>query len=81
MLNEAKDAEAVAQKAVDEGDATLTKAKETLETLQSFQSQVSESSQKAQEALEKVPEIRQQIVETEEIIKIAEEVSFIFYLK
>jgi hypothetical protein len=76
MLNDAKNSETIAQKAVDEGDATLSKAKETLQTLQSFKSQVSESSQKAQEALQKVPEIRKQIEETEGIIRVAEDVSF-----
>jgi coxsackievirus/adenovirus receptor len=73
MLDEVNKAKEMAQKAVDEGDATLSKANETLQTLQSFQSQVTESSLKAQTALEKVPEIRQQIVNTEDIINVAEE--------
>lgn len=74
MLKEVKASKAIAEKAVQEGDATLTKANDTLHVLQSFKSQVHESSEKAHAALQKRPEIEKQIQETEEIILVAEEV-------
>lgn len=76
MLKEVKGSKAIAEKAVQEGDATLTKANDTLHVLQSFKSQVHESSEKANTALQKRPEIEKQIQETEEIILVAEEVNY-----
>lgn len=74
MLNHIVDSKHLAETAVSDGDDTLKKANNTYHLLQSFQSEVQKSSESAKIALQDVPEITQQIRDTEEIIKKAEEV-------
>jgi hypothetical protein len=70
-INEAK---IMAETAVSDGDDTLKKANNTYQLLQSFQSEVTKSSEGAKIALEDVPFITEQIIDTEGIIRKAEEV-------
>jgi hypothetical protein len=71
IVNEAK---IMAETAVSDGDDTLKKANNTYQLLQSFQSEVTKSSEGAKIALEDVPFITEQIIETEGIIRKAEDV-------
>lgn len=73
MLTHIKDAKKLAESAVRDGDDTLKKANNTYHLLQSFQSEVQKSSENAKIALKDVPSITQQIQDTEDIIKKAEE--------
>jgi laminin, gamma 1 len=75
MLNHIIDSKNLAESSVADGDDTLKKANVTYHLLQSFNSEVQTSSKNAEIALKDVPSIAQQIRETEEIIKKAEEVS------
>lgn len=74
MLNHVVDSKHLAESAVSDGDDTLKKANNTYHLLQSFQSEVQKSSESAKIALQDVPDITQQIRDTEDIIKKAEEV-------
>lgn len=74
MLNTISESKRLAESAVADGDDTLKKANNTFHLLQSFQSEVQKSSESAKIALQDVPAISQQIIDTEEIIKQAEEV-------
>jgi laminin, gamma 1 len=86
MLNHIIESKRLAEASVNEGDETLKKANNTYHLLQSFQSEVEKSSENAKIALQDVPAIRQQLIDTEDIIRKAEEVSlnsenrFVFYL-
>lgn len=74
MLNHVVDSKHLAESAVSDGDDTLKKANNTYHLLQSFTSEVQKSSESAKIALQDVPDITQQIKDTEDIIKKAEEV-------
>lgn len=74
MLNHVVDSKRLAESAVSDGDDTLKKANNTYHLLQSFQSEVQKSSESAKIALQDVPAITQQIRDTEDIIRKAEEV-------
>lgn len=75
MLNRIQDSKKLAESAVADGDDTLKKANNTYHLLQSFTSEVQKSSENAKIALQDVPSISQQIRDTEDIIKKAEDVS------
>lgn len=75
MLTVISDAKHLAESAVADGDDTLKKANNTYHLLQSFQSEVQKSSESAKIALRDVDSISHQIMDTEEIIKNAEDVS------
>lgn len=74
MLNHVIESKKMAETAVSDGDDTLKKANNTYHLLQSFQSEVQKSSESAKIALQDVPAIAQQIKDTEDIIRKAEEV-------
>lgn len=74
MYNRITDSKNLAESAVADGDDTLKKANNTYHLLQSFQSEVQKSSANAKVALQDVQSITQQIKDTEDIIKKAEEV-------
>lgn len=78
MLNQISDLRIMAEAAVKDGDDTLKKANNTYHLLQSFSSEVQKSSEAAEIALRDVPAIRQQIRDTEDIIRRAEDVRLIF---
>lgn len=73
-LDRITDAKLLAESAVTDGDDTLKKANTTYHLLQSFQSEVQKSEESAKIALRDVPAIAQQIRETEDIIRQAEDV-------
>lgn len=84
MLMHITDSKHLAESAVSDGDDTLKKANSTYHLLQSFQSEVQKSSESAKIALQDVEAITQQIRDTQDIIRKAEEVrllclNFIFY--
>lgn len=70
-----KESKSLAEKAVEDGDNTLKKAKHTYELLQKFSEEVEKSSETAKVALENVPEIEDKVRETERLIGDAESVS------
>lgn len=74
MYNRIIDSKNLAESAVADGDDTLKKANNTYHLLQSFQSEVQKSSESAKIALQDVQSITQQIRDTENIIRKAEEV-------
>lgn len=74
MLTTITQAKRLAESAVADGDDTLKKANNTYHLLQSFQSEVQKSSESAKIALQDVGAISAQIVDTEDIIRKAEEV-------
>jgi len=74
MLNHIVESKKLAEQAVADGDDTLKKANNTYHLLQSFQSEVQKSSENAKIALRDVPEIAQQIQDTEKTIEEAEKV-------
>lgn len=78
MLNRFKELKVMAEAAVKDGDDTLKKANNTYHLLQSFSSEVQKSSEAAAIALRDVPAITQQIIDTEEIIRKAEEVTILY---
>lgn len=75
MLTHIIDSKHLAESAVSDGDDTLKKANNTYHLLQSFQSEVQKSSESAKIALQDVQSISQQIRDTQDIIRKAEEVS------
>ena len=74
MLNHVIDSKHLAESAVADGDDTLKKANNTYHLLQSFQSEVQKSSENAKIALQDVDAIAEQIRDTQDIIRKAEEV-------
>lgn len=81
MLTHIIDSKHLAESAVADGDDTLKKANHTYHLLQSFQSEVQKSSESAKIALQDVQAITQQIKDTQDIIRKAEEVSWFFSSK
>lgn len=74
MLKQISDIRSMAEASVKDGDDTLKKANNTYHLLHRFTSEVEKSSETAQIALRDVPAIRQQISDTENIIRRAEDV-------
>ncbi|TDG52532.1 hypothetical protein AWZ03_000765 [Drosophila navojoa] len=69
LLRRAKAAFERANKAVEQGDSTLKEANKTYNTLAGFQSDVQKSSEKATLALEKVPSIKKEIENADNLIQ------------